>query len=97
MFVLAKTWDLAALLGSHPMLHFINNQHSIQHDLLLRPKASCEPIDEKLVQGLDDISSQVKKLRPVSDSDDDQDINIGHWCTRCDRHITTVSLPLPSP
>ena len=93
MFLLARTWDLAVHLGSHPMVHFINDQRSIQCELLLRPKASSEPLNE-LVQGLDDISLLVKKLRPVSESDDDQQFDIDQRCTRCDRRITTVSLPL---
>lgn len=94
MFTLANTWDLAAHLGNHQLVRFINDQHSIQHELLQRPKPSSEPIFEDLVQGLDEISSLVKKLRPGSESDDDQQSNIDQRCTRCDRRVMTVGQPL---
>lgn len=98
MFILGRTWDLAVPLGNHPLLHFIEDQHSIQRELLSRPKASSESMDEELAQGLDDIGLLVKKLGPDSRSDDEQQqqqqFSIDQRCTRCDRRISTVSFPL---
>lgn len=95
MFILAHTWDLAVPLGNHPLLIFIEDQHSIQHELLSRPKASSEAMDEQHAQGLDDMGLLVKKLDPDSRSDDgQQQFSIDQRCTRCDRRISTVSFPL---
>ena len=74
------------------MVHFIEDQHSIQRELLQRPKASSEPMIEELVQELEDISLLAKKLQPDPRSDEQQ-FNIDQRCIRCDRRITTVSPP----
>ena len=92
MFMLAHTWDLASYLDNHMLVRFICDQHSIQRELLLRPAPSPEPTDEELVQGLDDISTLVGKLRADDRSDDNRQL-IDLRCTRCDRRIYTVSLP----
>ena len=96
LFLLAHSWNLTSLLaissqaGDHVLVSFLNEQHSMHHELLLRAEASHEPTFEELAQGLEEMNSLVEGLPADTRSDEEEEF-IDMRCTRCERRIRTVS------